>query len=77
MREASIEAVLARMPKEFQGLGSRELNGNKTPAVGPIENKDLKAAWHIFREFQDLDYLRCFCKHVFLIHFSIVFFDIS
>ena len=54
MREASIEAVLARMSREFQGLGSRELNGNKTPAVGPIENKDLKAAWHILWEFQGL-----------------------
>ena len=54
MREASIEAFLARMSREFQGLGSRELNGNKTPAVGPIQNKDLKAAWQIFKEFQGL-----------------------
>ena len=28
---------------KFYGLGPRMLNGNKTPAVGPIENKDLKA----------------------------------
>ena len=24
-------------------MGPRELNGNNAPAVGPIENKDLKA----------------------------------
>ena len=31
---------------EFQGLGPRELNAGKTPAAGPIESKDWKAAWH-------------------------------
>ena len=42
------------IPREFHGLGPRMLNGNKTPAVGPIENKDLKAAWHILKEFHGL-----------------------
>ena len=35
-------------------MGPRELNGNKTPAVGPIEDKDLKAAWRILKAFQGL-----------------------
>ena len=41
-------------PRTLNTLDALRRSADKTPAVGAIENKDLKAAWHILKEFQGM-----------------------